>query len=122
MKTNQKGSVEVWVTIAVIAVTMLLFHIKWQTSEDLVSGIVYNNTNDEFISGNTTFSVRASEDSYVNEKNTSTYCLPPNSPYIPLVKEAAADKSIKVIVIAYKDFQIMPMWGCMDNIKVERAK
>lgn len=111
------------VAIVVIVVPIwFLVSIKWQTNEELVSGIVYNNTNDAMISGNTSFSIRASENTYVSEENKSSYCLPPNSPYIPLVKQAAADKSIKVTVTASKKFQIMAPWGCMDNIKVTRNK
>lgn len=111
------------VALVVIVVPIwFLASIKWQTNEELVSGIVYNNTNDALISGNTSFSIRASESAYVSEENKSSYCLPPNSQYIPLVKQAAADKTIKVTVTASKKFQVMTPWGCMDNIKVTRNK
>lgn len=106
----------------VVGFFWLLASIKWQTSDDVVSGIVYNNSNDALISGNTTFSIRASVDTYVNSSNESDFCLPAGSPYIPLVKQAAADKNIKVTVTASKKFEIMSPWGCMDNVTVTRNK
>lgn len=96
--------------------------IKWQTSDDIVSGVVYNNSNDLPISGNTSFSIRASVDTYVNSSTESDFCLPANSPYIPLVKQAAADKNIKVTVTATKRFQILTPWACMDNVTVTKLK
>lgn len=91
-------------------------------SEQNVSGIAYNVKNNTFISGNTHFSVRASEDTYVSEENKSSYCLPPNSPYIALVNEAAKDKSIKINVQTDKMFRVVAApWVCADNVKVYRA-
>lgn len=91
-------------------------------SEENVAGIAYNVKNNTFISGNTHFSVRASEDTYVSEENRSSYCLPPNSPYIKLVNEAAADKSIKINVQTDKMFHVESApWKCADNVKVYRA-
>lgn len=109
-------------TVVIIAALLLIFGVHWQTSEDLVSGIVYNNTNNDFISGNTDFSVRAAVDTYVSDQNTSSFCLPPNSPYIPLVKEAAADKSIKVVVATRKEFKLLAPWSCMANVTVTKEK
>lgn len=109
-------------TIAIVTGIVILLFIaiftKIEWSEDLVSGIVYNNTNNRAISGATGFSVRASVDTYTNEDNTSSYCLPPNSPYKALVNKAAADKSVKVVVSTKKGFWIKAPWTCIDNVTV----
>lgn len=99
----------------------LLFSVRLQTSDNVVSGIVYNNQNNSIFGGNTYFRVRASENTVVTKENTSKFCLPPNSPYIKLVNEAAKDKNIKVVVISSKVFTMVPSpWHCVDNVKVER--
>lgn len=91
-------------------------------SEQNVSGIVYNTKNNSIISGNTTFSIRASENTYVSEENKSSYCLPPNSQYKELVNKAARDKRIKVVVATSKYFKLKAPWTCVDNVKVERVR
>lgn len=99
----------------------LLFSVRLQTSDNVVSGIVYNNQNNIIFGGNTYFRVRASENTVVTKENTSKFCLPPNSPYIKLVNEAAKDKNIKVVVTSNKVFTIvLSPWHCVDNVKVER--
>lgn len=99
----------------------LLFSVRLQTSDNVVSGIVYNNQNNSIFTGNTYFSIRASENTVVTKENTSKFCLPPNSPYIKLVNEAAKDKNIKVVVTSSKVFTMVPSpWHCVDNVKVER--
>lgn len=99
----------------------LLFSVRLQTSDNVVSGIVYNNQNNSIFGGNTYFRVRASENTVVTKENTSKFCLPPNSPYIKLVNEAAKDKNIKVVVTSSKIFTMVPSpWHCVDNVKVER--
>lgn len=99
----------------------LLFSVRLQTSDNVASGIVYNNQNNSIFIGNTYFSVRASENTVVTGENTSKFCLPPNSPYIKLVNEAAKDKNIKVVVTSNKVFtMVLSPWHCVDNIKVER--
>jgi hypothetical protein len=99
----------------------LLFSVRLQTSETIASGIVYNNQNNSIFGGNTYFRVRASENTVVTGENTSKFCLPPNSPYIKLVNEAAKDKNIKVVVTSSKVFTMVPSpWHCVDNVKVER--
>ena len=96
--------------------------IRIDISEQNVSGIAYNVENNTFISGNTHFSIRASEDTYVSEENRSSYCLPPNSPYIALVNEAAKDKSINLNIQTEKNFEVVAApWVCADNVKVYRA-
>ena len=110
------------IIIIVVGLTASKFFYEWKWSEDLVSGIVYNNTNNGVIAGNTNFNIRAAVDTYVNVDNTSSYCLPPNSPYIPLVKKAAADKTVKVIVTTKKGFWIKLPWTCIDNVTVEQTK
>lgn len=99
----------------------LLFSVRLQTSDNVVSGIVYNNQNNSIFGGNTYFRVRASENTVVTKENISKFCLPPNSPYIKLVNEAAKDKSIKVVVTSNKVFtMVLSPWHCVDNVKVER--
>ena len=112
-----------------VATFMVLFFFFWflpsvriSVSEENVSGIAYNVTNNKFISGNTHFSVRAAENTYVSEENRSSYCLPPNSPYIKLVNEAAKDKTIKINVQTDKMFRVVAApWVCADNVHVYRA-
>jgi hypothetical protein len=111
--------------VVALFVGLLIFmglFVKWEMSEDLVSGIVYNNTNNGPIAGNTRFKIRASVDTYVNEDNTSSYCLPPGSPYIPLVQKAAADKTVKVVVTTKKVFTVKAPWTCIDNVTVTEEK
>lgn len=99
----------------------LLFSVRLQTSETIASGIVYNNQNNSIFTGNTYFRIRASENTIVTKENISKFCLPPNSPYIKLVNEAAKDKNIKVVVTSSKVFTMVPSpWHCVDNVKVER--
>lgn len=110
-----------FVTVIVLLIGFMVF-VDWEWSEDLVSGVVYNNENNMVISGNTSFSIRAAVDTYVSEENVSSYCLPPNSPYIPLIKKAAADKSVKVVVTTKKGFWIKAPWTCIDNVTVTEEK
>lgn len=99
----------------------LLFSVRLQTSDNVASGIVYNNQNNSIFTGNTYFRIRASENTVVTGENISRFCLPPNSPYIKLVNEAAKDKNIKVVVTSSKVFTMVPSpWHCVDNVKVER--
>lgn len=99
----------------------LLFSVRLQTSDNVASGIVYNNQNNSIFTGNTYFRIRASENTVVTGENISRFCLPPNSPYIKLVNEAAKDKNIKVFVTSSKVFTMVPSpWHCVDNVKVER--
>jgi hypothetical protein len=99
---------------------MIFSQISW--SEQNVSGIVYNTTNNSAISGNTRFSVRAAVDTYVSEENQSSYCLPPNSQYKELVNKAAADKNIKVQVTTNKGFWLKAPWTCINNVTVKEIK
>lgn len=113
-----------------IATLVVLWGLFWalpslriEASEQNVSGIVYNVKNDSFISGNTHFSVRAAVDTYVTQENESSYCLPPNSPYIAVVNEAAENKDIKVSVKTSKTFHFESApWKCADNVTVTRVK
>lgn len=99
-----------------------LLGLRVETSEQNVSGIAYNVTNNGWLSGNTYFSIRASVDTLVNEKTESAYCLPPHSPYIALVNQAAEDKNIKLSVKTTKVFTVTSPWGCVDNVTVTRVK
>jgi len=109
------------VGLVIVALAFMPFT-RWEWSEDLVSGIVYNNENNKIISGNTTFEVRAAADMYADENTSRNYCLPPKSQYIDLIKKAAADKKVRVVVSTKKDFKIMLPWQCMDNVVVELEK
>src|SRR5581483_4127053 len=96
--TNQSGFIEVLIVLFIGILLSAMFFVRFKTSSERVSGIVYNTTNDHAISGATCFSVRAGENTYVDEKNQSSYCLPEGSPYISLVNRAR----IKVVVVAHK--------------------
>ncbi|MBP9839977.1 MAG: hypothetical protein KBC44_03325 [Candidatus Pacebacteria bacterium] len=108
--------------ILISAFVALLIFGKPFFSEQNVSGVVYNTTNNGFISGNTNFKIRASVDTYINENNESSYCLPPNSQYKELVNKAASDKNIKVQVTTKKGFWWAKPWTCIDNIEVREIK
>lgn len=126
MRKNEKGSIEIvgilFVLLMIMVFIFAIFFVRFKGSNERVSGIVYNTKNNLLISGNTTFSVRASESTYVSEENKSSYCLPPNSPYIALVNKAAEDKRIKVVVTADKYFAIQSPWTCNPNVKVTEVK
>lgn len=128
MRNNQKGYIDGDVLFGlgtIIVIGLLIFaalFVRFQTSNQVVSGISYNTSNDSFIGGNTHFSVRAGENTPVSEENQSTYCLPPNSPYKDLVNRAAQDKRIKIVVTAEKYFAIKAPWVCQPNIKVTEVK
>lgn len=129
MKQNEKGFIEelgIFLMLAFVVFIIMLIPFFIFTgikfSNETVSGIAYNTTNDRFISGATMFSVRASEATYVNENTKSTYCLPPNSPYKALVNRAAADKRIKIVVSDRKHFVVKAPWTCYDSVTVTEVK
>lgn len=62
--------------LTVAAPIYLLLSVRLQTSDNVVSGIVYNNQNNSIFGGNTYFRVRASENTVVTGENTSKFCLP----------------------------------------------
>ena len=110
------------VLVLPIAFVLFILGIRIETSEQNVSGIAYNVTNNAWISGNTEFGIRAAVDTVVNENTESTYCLPPDSPYIDLVNEAAENKDIKLSVKTKKVFTVTAPWTCVDNVVVTRVK
>ena len=126
MNNNQKGFIEVVVALFVVALVIGLifatFCVRFKLSNEVVSGIVYNTTNDRAISGATCFGVRASEATYVNEETRSTYCIPGNSEYKELVNKAAGDKNIKVKVEARKYFTVKAPWTVYPNVSVTEVK
>lgn len=127
MSKIREYSKEILLVVAAIITFMAgiygLLLIRWQDSDGIVSGIVYNNQNNSIFSGNTYFSVRALENTVVTRENASRFCLPPNSPYIELVNEAARNKNIKVVVTTSKMFMIASSpWQCIDNVKVEKQQ
>lgn len=109
-------------SLIVIGLFGLAIFSHWEWSEDNVSGIVYSTQNDVVLSGKTDFKVRASVDTYINEKNESSYCLVANSQYKTLVNRAAADKNIKVNVTTKKGFWFKMPWSCVDNVTVTEVK
>lgn len=128
MRDNQKGYISsdavfgLTVFIVIIAVLFAALFVRFKLSNETVSGIVYNTTNERFISGATCFGVRASEATYVNEETKSTYCVPPNSPYKELINKAAADKRVKVRVDANKYFTVKLPWTVYPNVTVTEVK
>lgn len=123
---NEKGFIEVIgglvVVLLIIGFFLTIFCVRFKLSNEVVSGIAYNTTNDRFISSATCFSVRASEATYVNQETKSTYCIPPNSPYKALVNKAAADKRVKIEVQAHKYFTIKAPWTVYPNVTVKEVK
>ena len=109
------------VLFLIVAFFFAIFFVRFKASQSVVSGIVYNTEVGHAISGNTTFSVRASVDTYVSQNNESNFCLPPHSPYLALVEKAAADKNIKVQVTANKYFAIQSPFTCHRNVIVQEA-
>lgn len=126
MRNNQKGYLEaigyLIVLLLILGFFIALFTVRFKLSNERVSGIVYNTTNDRAISGATCFYVRAGENTYVDENNTSSYCLPKGSKYIPLVNKAAEDKRIKVVVVAHKYFTVKAPWTVVPNVTVTEVK
>lgn len=126
MKNNQKGFIEVigvlFVLLLIVGFVFAIFFVRFKLSNETVSGIVYNTTNDRFISSATCFSVRAGENTLVTEENKSSYCLPPDSPYKELVNKAAADKRVKVTVTAKKYFTVKAPWTVYPNVTVTEIK
>jgi hypothetical protein len=123
---NQNGSLEVFGAVVILLLIGAFFFavlfVRFKTSNERVSGIVYNTQNDRLISGKTTFSVRASENTVVTEENASNYCLPKGSKYIALVNRAAEDKRIKVVVTSGKYVAVQLPWSCNSNVVVTEVK
>lgn len=128
IKRDQSGFIAealavVMLVVLVVGFVLALCCINIKLSNDVVSGIVYNTKYGKAISGNTSFSIRAGENTPVTAENESRYCLPANSPYTDLIKRAAEDKRIKVVVTAEKyGFKLAAPWTCIDNVKVTEVK
>lgn len=107
---------------AVIWGIWALFHLSWQASEAVVSGIVYDAHFDDWPAHNTTFKIRAAAEMAVTEGTSPTYCLPSGSQYESIIREAAEDKDIKVVV---RVKQMLPhfregVFKCEDNVEVTK--
>lgn len=123
IKLNQGGYVGAFLVVAIVfGLIFSAFFVRFKLSNEVVSGIAYNTTNDHFISGATCFGVRASEATYVNEETKSSYCLPPNSPYKELVNKAAGDKNVKIRVEANKYFAVKLPWTVVPNVTVTEVE
>lgn len=123
MYKEDSSFIGVFLLILVVSVPVFsLLFVRFQLSNNTVSGIVYNTANDQFISGATCFGVRASESTYVNEETKSTYCVPKYSEYKPLINRAAADKRVKVVVTSSKFFTVQLPWTVYPNVKVTEVK
>lgn len=121
-----RGDFDVWAPISMLAIFILLMlsivFVKIEFSEQNVSGIVYNVKSNTWPAGNTDFSIRASENTYVSEENRSSFCLPAGSEYSGLINKAAEDKDIKLIVKTKRGFWVKAPWTCIDNVTVEEKK
>lgn len=127
LTTSQKIKyISGWIAVAAAVICglwllSLLFRMDCRTNEEVVSGIVYDASFDEIISGNTNFKIRAAAEMPTDEKTSSTYCLPKGSQYEELIREAAGDKNVKVKVTAHKFFEVKnAIWDCPETIEVER--
>lgn len=99
-----------------------LLHFSMQLSEEVVSGIVYDAHFDDWPAHNTTFKIRAAAEMAVTEETSPTYCLPSGSQYESIVREAAENKDVKVVV---KVKQMPPhfregAFKCEDNVEVTK--
>lgn len=123
---DEKGFIEeagvLVVLLLVVGFLFAIFFVRFQLSNEVVSGIVYNTTNERAVSGATCFSVRAGENTPVTDENQSSYCLPGDSPYKKLVNRAAADKRVKVTVEAHKYFMVKAPWHVAPNVTVTEIK
>ncbi len=116
----------IFVAIAGVVIWGLwaLFHLSWQASEEVVSGIVYDAHFDDWPAHNTTFKIRAAAEMAVTEDTSPTYCLPIGSQYENIVREAAENKDIKVVVKVKQ----MPLhfregvFKCEDNVEVTKME
>lgn len=128
---TKSGSIAIGIVIgiAVIGGAILafktinaLFRISWQASEEVVSGIVYDAHFNDWPGNNTTFKVRASAEMAVTEDTSATFCLPEGSEYESIVREAAENKDVKVIVKVNKTPLHLreKVFKCDDNIEVAK--
>lgn len=106
----------------VIGFPLLALFVRVQTSNEVVSGIVYDATFNSFLGNKTCFKVRASEAMAVSEYTSSTYCLNDESPYKAIVEKASRDKSVKVVVKRNKFFGLVSPFRAVDNVEVEEIK
>lgn len=120
IKDNQDGFLVVFILV-IVGIILSLFMVRFQTSQSVVSGIVYDTTNNGFLTGNTTFCIRAGINTYVgSQTNQTCFCLPPHSPYFSLINKAAQDKNIKVVVTSNKYLAIQAPWTCRANTTVTK--
>lgn len=126
MIKSEQGFIEEFGILLVLGFFLCLFLamfcVRFQASQSVVSGIVYNTETNSAISGKTTFAIRASVDTYISQDNESYFCLPAHSPYESLIEKAAANKNIKVIVTAGKYFAIQSPFTCQSNVTVKEEK
>lgn len=127
-KKEVSGSVLLTAVAVIVAFGVIiwgiwaLLHFSMQLSEEVVSGIVYDAHFDDWPAGNTTFKIRAAAEMAVTEETSPTYCLPSGSQYESIVREAAENKDIKVIV---RVKQMPPhfregAFKCEDNVEVTK--
>ena len=89
------------------------------TGTSVVSGFVYDVESDGFISGKTTFKVRASKDTATNEGTSHTYCLDKDSPYTDLVVKAGEDHDKEVSVVREKGIYWANIFQCGQKVTVK---
>lgn len=112
------------IIIAVAGVVWASLYFSMQLSEEVVSGIVYDAHFDTWPGHNTRFKVRAAAEMAVTKDTSPTYCLPSGSQYESVVREAAEDKDIKVVV---KVKQMPPhfregVFKCDNNVEVTKKE
>lgn len=123
---DKNGSILITVAVGIVVIGFFwaLFHFSWQSSEEVVSGIVYDAHFNKWPANNTTFKIRAAAEMAVTEDTSPKYCLPSGSQYESIVREAAENKDIKVIV---KVKQMPPhfresVFKCEDNVEVTKKE
>ena len=87
------------------------------TGTSVVSGFVYDVESDGFISGKTTFKVRASKDTATSTSHT--YCLDKDSPYVNLVVKAGEDHDKEVSVVREKGVYWANIFQCGQKVTVK---
>ena len=119
---NSNSILVIIVTIIVGCLLYLGASMDLNTSNKVVSGIVYNASFNNWPADVTRFSIRATENTVVTSENVSKFCLPKNSEYNFLIKKAAENKEIKLIVETKKSLFFHEPFACSDSLKIIEKK
>lgn len=112
------GGVVVVVTIVVAVTVPLIIDVNF--GDNVASGVVYNASFNKWPSGRATFGIRATENTVITQENASTFCLPKGSKYTELIRKAAEDKSVKLVVEKKSGIYWHVIFGCSDNVIVRK--